>query len=97
MGHNLEDNCSNAQYICDKACTASLIEKEHAKIVVEVGQWSSRYIPRLLHTVFYSVVTEELWGCLKDIKYGLVNFKELQQLCILKVKETMPQLFQKDS
>jgi hypothetical protein len=93
MGHNVEENKSNSQFICDKACTEALIEKEYAKIVVENDGWQSRFIPRLLHTVFYSVVTEELWSCLKEIKYGLVNFKELQQLCILKVKETKPELF----
>lgn len=93
MGHNIQENKSNAQFICEKACTSALIEKEYAKIVVENNGWKNRYIPRLLHTVFYSVVTEELWSCLKEIKYGLVNFKELQQLCILKVKETKPELF----
>ena len=93
MGHSTQENISNAARICNIACTAALIEKEYSKIVVETGEWSSRYIPRLLHTVYYSVVTEELWSCLKTIKQGLVNFKELQQLCILKVKETKPELF----
>ena len=93
MGHNTTEVASNAQFICNKACTEALIEKEYSKIVVENNGWQSRYIPRLLHTVFYSVVTEELWSCLKEIKYGLVNFKELQQLCILKIKEIKPELF----
>ena len=94
MGHNIEENVSNAARIVEKACTVSLIEKEYAKIVADQNGFTSRLIPRLLHTVFYCVVTEELWDCLKEIKYGLVNFKELQQLCILKVKETKPELFQ---
>jgi hypothetical protein len=93
MGANLDENISNATRICDKKCTEALIEKEYAKIVNEVGTWSSRYIPRLLHTTFYCVVTEELWDSLKDIKMGLVNFKELQQLVIQKVKTTKPELF----
>lgn len=97
MGHDTADNKSNADYICNKACTASLIKKEHAKIVCETGEWSNRLIPQLLGRIFHAVVTEELWDCLKDIKHGQVNFKELQQLCILKVKEIMPQLFQRDS
>ena len=51
-------------------------------------------IPRSLHTVYYSVVTEELWDCLKKLNgHSLVNFKELQQLCIQKVKTTKPELF----
>lgn len=92
MGANLTENKSNAQKICDKACTEALIRKEFAKLNHD-GKFTSHLIPRLLHTVFYSVVTEELWDCLKPINYGLVNFKELQQLCILKVKQTLPELF----
>lgn len=93
MGHSVQENISNAARICTRACTEALIEKEYSKIVVENNGWQSRLIPRLLHTVYYSVITEELWDCLKEIKHGLVNFKELQQLCILKVKETKPELF----
>lgn len=96
MGHSIQANVSNAARICQIACTKALIEKEYSKICVENNGWQSKFIPRLLHTVYYSVVTEELWSCLKEIKQGVVNFKELQQLCILKVKEIMPQLFQQD-
>lgn len=95
MGVNLEENVSNAQRIVNKACTQALIEKEYAKILVESGEedFPRKLIPKLLHTVFYSVVTEELWDCLKDISYGLVNFKELQQLVFQKVKATKTELF----
>lgn len=95
MGANLQEVGSNAQVICDVACTPHLIDKEYAKIVNEVGEWSSRYIPRLLHTVFYSVVTEELWDCLKKINLGSVNFQELRGLVTLKIKTTKPELFSK--
>lgn len=93
MGANLQEIGSPAQVICDFACTPHLIEKEYAKIVNEVGEWTSRYIPRLLHTVFHSVVTEELWDGLKKINYGAVNFQELKALCIQKVKQVKPELF----
>ena len=94
MGPNVLEGKSPAQAICDKACTSALVEKEYAKIVVAEGEWSNKFIPRLFHTVYYSVVTEELWDCLKDLKFNaLVNFKELQQLCIQKVKQTKPELF----
>ena len=93
MGANLQEIGSPAQVICDFACTPHLIEKEYAKIVNEVGEWTSRYIPRLLHTVFHSVVTEELWDGLKKINYGSVNFQELKALCIQKVKQVKPELF----
>lgn len=93
MGANLQEIGSPAQVICDFACTPHLIEKEYAKIVNEVGEWTSHYIPRLLHTVFHSVVTEELWDGLKKINYGSVNFQELKALCIQKVKQVKPELF----
>ncbi len=93
MGPSIGEGSSPAQVICDLACTPHLIEKEYAKIVNEVGDWTSRYIPRLLHTVFYCVVTEELWDSLKKINYGSVNFQELKALCIQKVKQTKPELF----
>ena len=92
MGAPLIENKTHAEIIADMACTKALIEKEYAKIVLEEG-WSSRLIPKLLHTVYYCVVKEELWGCLKAINSGSVNFRELQQLCIKKVKETKPELF----
>lgn len=93
MGANLQEVGSPAQVICDMACTPHLIEKEYAKIVNHEHEWSSHFIPRLLHTVFYSVVTEELWDCLKKINYASVNFQELKALCIQKVKQTKPELF----
>lgn len=92
MGANLQEVGSNAQIICDLACTPHLIEKEYAKICNDTP-WSSRLIPRLLHTVYHSVVTEELWDSLKKINYGSVNFQELKHLCIQKVKQTKPELF----
>lgn len=87
------DNMTNAEKVVNKACTQALIEKEYAKIVNENCGWSSRLIPRLLHTVYHSVVTEELWDCLKTINKGSVNFRELEQCCIKKVKETKPEIF----
>jgi hypothetical protein len=93
MGANLQEVGSNAQIICDLVCSPHLIEKEYAKIVNNEGQWNNKFIPRLLHTVFYSVVTEELWDCLKKINNGSVNFQELKHLCIQKTKQTKPELF----
>jgi hypothetical protein len=93
FGPTVISNVSNAQLIADKACTETLVEKEYQKIVLLEKGWSSKLIPRLLHTVYYSVVTEELWNCLKEVKSGSVNFKELQNYCILKVKQFKPEVF----
>jgi len=93
MGPSVGEGKSPAQVICDFACTPHLIEKEYAKIANHEHGWSSHYIPRLLHTVFYCVVTEELWDGLKKINYGSVNFQELKALCIQKVKQVKPEIF----
>lgn len=93
MGANVIENKTNAEAICDIACTEALIEKEYQKILQEVGTWEKKFIPRLLNVVFYSVVKEELWNCLKKINNGSVNFKELQSHCFNKVKQTKKELF----
>jgi hypothetical protein len=93
MGANVLENRTGAQAVADIACTPHLIDKEYAKIVNAEGEWQRKYIPRLLHTVYYSVVTEELWNCLKKINRATVNFQELQKHCELKVKEHRKDLF----
>ena len=93
FGPSHVDNMTNAELIANKACTQALIEKEYAKIVNDTGGWSNKLVPRLLHTVYHAVVTEELWDCLKTINKGSVSFRELEQHCIKKVKETKPEIF----
>lgn len=93
MGPMEIGNITNEERIVDFACTEALIEKEYAKIVNENGGWSAKYIPRLLETVYYCVVTEELWGALKKINFGTINFKSLRHYVIEKIKKTKPELF----
>ena len=78
--------------IVDKYVTASLIEKEFAKIDAESG-WSSKQIPRLLNTVFYCLVKEESWNFVKEFKNPTVDFKRLHLFTISRIKKTMPHLF----
>ena len=54
---------------------------------------SNKCIPRLLETVFYCLVKEELWDALKVINYGSINFKALKTFTIMKIKEVKPELF----
>jgi hypothetical protein len=82
--------------ILEDFVTSSLIDKEHAKIVNEMDGWSSKYIPRLLNTVYYSVVTEEMWNIVKAYKNPVVDFKRLQRLITAKIKTTKPELFVRD-
>lgn len=73
--------------------TEALIEKELAKIVNEVGPWSSKMIPRLLGVVFHSLVVEECWNFVKKFGNPKVDFKRLNQYTILKIKTVKPELF----
>lgn len=73
--------------------TVALCEKVHAKIVNETNDWSSKYIPRLLNTVYYDLVKEECWEFVKKYKNPKINFKTLQHLTFQKVKENLPKIF----
>lgn len=79
--------------IVEKYCTSALIEKEYAKIVTEIGFWSSKMIPRLLSSVFYSLVSEESWNIVKEYKLPKINFKTLQALAIDKIKKERKDIF----
>lgn len=83
------------QRIIDNYVTATLIEKEYSKIINEKGNWLNNYLPILFSRVFHCLVTEELWNILKDKKIGLakIDFKTLNQLTVLKIKETKKDLF----
>lgn len=72
--------------------TKALVDKEFAKIEVADG-WSSKMIPRLLNTVFYSLVKEETWEFVKKHRNPSINFKTLQHFTFNQVKKHKPELF----
>jgi hypothetical protein len=79
--------------IADTAVTKALVDKERAKIEQHTTD-RKVIIPRLLETVFYCLVTEELWDALKKHgKNSTVNFKVLRSHCIMKIKEHAEDLF----
>jgi hypothetical protein len=78
--------------IAAKFITTALVEKEHAKIANEVG-WTSKQIPRLLNTVFYSLVKEDTWDFVKEHKNPIINFKTLQHFVVAEIKTKKPELF----
>ena len=94
MGHSIK-NLSRMveQEICDKYVGKHLIDKVYSKIVNEMEGWNSRYIPRLLQTVFYDLINEEIWNIVKEMKNPTINFKTLHSLTILKIKELKSELF----
>lgn len=81
------------QAIIDEHVDKHLVDKTYSKIVNEMDGWSSKYIPRLLQTVYYDLVREEMWDAVKKHKNPTVNFKTLNTLSIMKTKELRPELF----
>ena len=94
MGGQIK-NCKQMveQDICDKYLSKQLVDKVYAKIANEMEGWSSKYIPRLLQTVYYDLINEELWDAVKTMKNPTINFKTLNTLCIMTVKGLRPELF----
>lgn len=79
------------QEIVEKYVTKALIEKIYAKI--SINGWNSKCIPQLLNTVFHDLVNEEIWNIIKKNKYPKINFKTLNTLTILKIKDVKKELF----
>lgn len=79
--------------ICDKFVTSALVEKEYSKIVNELNGWESKYIPRLLNTIYYCLITEEMWNILKAFKSLTLNFSNLNRAVSRKIKKIKPEIF----
>lgn len=81
------------QKIADRYVDSHLISKVYAKIVNEEKGWNSKYIPRLLNTVYYDLINEELWDIVKKMKNPTIDFKVLFGLVVVKIKLLKPELF----
>ena len=79
--------------IAEKYCTAAIVDKVHAKIVNECGGWSSKYIQRLLNTVYHDIITEECWHFVKEHKNPKIDFKTLNHFVIARIKSLKKELF----
>lgn len=80
------------EQIAETYTTTALVEKEHAKICLETD-WTSKLIPRLLHTVYYSIVKEECWQFVKENKNPTIDFSRLKYFVYVFVKRRKPELF----
>lgn len=78
--------------IAEKYCPLALIEKEHAKIVLESG-WNSKLIPKLLNVVYYSIIKEDSWEFIKEHKNPTIDYKRLQYFVFLNVRNKKSDLF----
>lgn len=88
VGHDLIEEKIVRDFV-----TGDLVKKVYAKIVLDQGGWESKYIPRLLETVFYDLITEEVWDILKKYNNPKIDFRLLKTLTIAEVKRTMSTLF----
>jgi len=71
----------------------TICQKVLANIKSECGGWESRYVPRLLGTVWHDLVYEECWSWLKKHRNPAIDFKLLQKLVERKTKEYLPEIF----
>lgn len=78
--------------IAEEFVTHALVAKERAKIEGD-GTTGKNMIPRLLATVFYCVVTEEMWSAVKKHKCPTVDFKRLRRFIEDQTKKYAPDLF----
>ena len=81
------------QVIAQEYITKPLVDKTYAKIANENDGWNSRYIPQLLSRVYHDLVTEEMWDIVKKFKSPTINFKTLNTLSVMRIKELRPELF----
>lgn len=79
--------------IVEDFCTSALIDKTFAKIKTENKGWNSKMIPRLLNTVYHELIAEEIWNILKKYKNPTINFKTLQTLVNIKIKDVKKDIF----
>lgn len=92
MGSPTKDVVTIEDEIVKKYVTKVMVDKEFDKIRVEFG-WSSKLIPQLLNTIYYTLITEESWNFVKEFKNPKIDFKRLQQLTFAKVKDLRWDLF----
>lgn len=81
------------EQIVEDFVTEAFIKKEYAKIINEKEGWRSEYIPMLLSKIFYTLITEEMWHIIKKYKKPTINFHRLNALVVMKIKETLKELF----
>lgn len=80
--------------IAKECVTEALVEKELAKILLDNGgDWQSKLIPRLLDTVFYTVIKEESWEIVKRHKFPTIDYKRLKNFIYSETKAAKPELF----
>lgn len=93
-----EDSKPIEKRIVDKYISKFVVEKEYQKIINDNESIERKVlIPKLLNTVYHTLVTEEMWNVTKDFKNPTVNFKTLMNECRQAVIQFKPELFTKSN
>ena len=80
--------------IIDEFCTEHFIRKEFAKIESQYPDgFENRMIPELLGRIYYEFIVEESWSFIKKHKNPIIDYRRLQQLMNIKIKETLTEIF----
>lgn len=93
MGGAVTSTTLVEEQITQEVVTKHLVDKVVAKIRNDTGEFSAKQIPRLLQTVYYDVIHEELWDKIKEYKNPVIDFKKLQHFCFATTKQQLPELF----
>lgn len=100
MGAPERTNHLMEKELVDKFLDKSVVDKIYANILIEnnTETFNSKFIPRLLEQSWHDFVTEEIWKMVKHIqkeKLRGLDFKNLKQHSLNKVKEFYPHLFRR--
>lgn len=79
--------------IIEEYVSQHFVDKVVAKISVEHDGWNAKYIPQLLNTVYYDLITEEMWDIVKKYKQPKIDFGLLNKMCIRRIKELRKDIF----
>lgn len=91
----IDGSITNESFLVDKFVTPTFVQKERAKIEIDLGITDRKIlIPRLLQTVWYELIKEEMWSMLKELKGNkTIDFKKLNAHVTYTVKKYSPDLF----
>lgn len=89
----LKEKVQIEDVIASEFVTKSIVDKVYAKIECENGGFSSKDIPRLLNTVFYDIVREDIWEIIKQHKNPTIDFGRLMKAVFYHAKIYRPEIF----
>lgn len=89
--HALEDHRIEHKFA--ETLTQELCDKEYHKILDERNSFESKDIFYLLETIYYTMITEELYDFIKKNKQPKIDFGILKRLITTKAKTYFPTLF----